>query len=282
MCYIIIKKYGVDIMTIHDAHTHIFPNKIAAKATESIGSFYEFENMECSATVENLITNSNEINVGLKLVCSSAVTKEQVNVINDFIISECNKNTSFIGFAALHPDTENFEDVIDYSMENNLKGIKLHPDFQKFNIDDKKIYPMYKAAAKRQLPILFHMGDDRYDFSSPLRLNKVINDIPDLKVIAAHFGGYMCWDTAIKLPKSENLFFDTSSSLTILDKDMVYKFIDRFGDDKFMFGTDFPMWNSKQELERFLSLNLGNETNKKILHKNFENLFKLTYNGGNK
>jgi len=269
-------------MLIHDAHTHIFPEKIAAKATKSIGDFYEVKSMECSATVDNLIYNSNEINVGFKLVCSSAVTKEQVDVINSFIISECNKNPYFVGFAALHPETENFEEILDYSVKNNLKGIKFHPDFQKFNIDDPVAYPIYKSIAKRGIPILFHMGDNRYDYSSPERLKKVMFDIPDLKIIAAHFGGYMSWDKAFELPASENLYFDTSSSLSVIEREMVYKFFDKFGDEKFLFGTDFPMWNSKIELEKFLDLNLGENTNKKVLYKNFEKLFSLSYDGGKK
>lgn len=261
-------------MVIHDAHTHIFPGKIALKATKSIGDFYDI-NMECSATVENLIKNSNEINAKRMLVCSSAVTKEQVDAINSFIISACKDNSSLLGFAALHPETENIEDILDFCMENGLRGIKLHPDFQKFYIDDPHAYPIYKSAAKRGIPILFHMGDARYDFSSPDRLKKVMHDIPDLKIMAAHFGGYMRWDSAIKLPKSENLYFDTSSSLYIIKKDMVYRFIEKFGDDKFLFGTDFPMWNAKEELNRFLSLKLGKSSEEKILHKNFETLFSL-------
>lgn len=269
-------------MIIHDAHTHIFPGKIAEKATKSIGNFYEVENMACSATVENLINNSDEINVGYKLVCSSAVTKEQVDVINSFIISECEKNPLFVGFAALHPGTENFEDVLDFCTENGLRGIKLHSDFQKFNIDDSDMYPIYKSAARRKLPILFHMGDARYDFSSPDRLKKLITDIPDLVVIAAHFGGYLRWDSAIELPKSENLYFDTSSSIGIIENDMIYRFIEKFGEDKFMFGTDFPMWNSKIELEKYLKLNLGKKTDEKILHENFEKLFNFSFDGGNK
>lgn len=266
-------------MIIHDAHTHIFPEKIAEKATNSIGHFYEFDNMCCSATTENLLKNSSEINVGYKLVCSSAVTASQVDSINSFIVSECKKNKSFVGFCALHPETENFIDVLDYIQENNLVGIKFHPDFQKFNIDDKSAYPMYKEAAKRNLPVLFHMGDNRYDFSSPERLKKVLFDIPDLTVMAAHFGGYMRWDDAINLPKKDNLYFDTSSSLTKLSKDMALKFIEKFGEDHFLFGTDFPMWKSTEELERFLSLNLGKKTNEKILRLNFEKLFSLSYNG---
>lgn len=268
-------------MIIHDAHTHIFPEKIAEKATHSIGNFYEFDDMCCSATTENLLKNSDEINVGFKLVCSSAVTSSQVDSINSFIISECKNNKSFVGFCALHPDTKNFVEILDYIQENNLVGIKFHPDFQKFNIDDKAAYPIYKEAAKRNLPILFHMGDHRYDYSSPIRLKKVLSDIPDLTVIAAHFGGYMCWDEALTLPKKENLYFDTSSSLTVLKKETVYKFIEKFGDENFLFGTDFPMWKSTEELNRFFSLNLGPKTNEKILKLNFEKLFNLKYDGEN-
>ena len=266
-------------MIIHDAHTHIFPDKIAAKATKSIGDFYEFDEMYCDATCENLEKTDGKIHAGFKLVCSSAVTKEQVDGINTFIISECRKNPTFLGFAALHPETENYIEVLDFAQENGLRGVKFHSDFQRCNIDDKRAYPMYKEMAKRNMPVLFHMGDNRYDFSSPLRLKRLMHDIPDLKVMAAHFGGYQRWDEALTLEKSENLYFDTSSALPFMEKETVYKFFEKFGDDRFLFGTDFPMWNAEEELERFLSLNLGEETNEKVLSKNFEKLFGLTYGG---
>ena len=269
-------------MIIHDAHTHIFPDKIAAKATKSIGDFYEFDKMYCDATTENLNKTDEKIHAGFKLVCSSAVTKEQVDGINTFIVSECSKNPSFLGFAALHPETKNYIEVLDYAQEHGLRGVKFHSDFQRCNIDDKRAYPMYKEMVKRNMPVLFHMGDHRYDFSSPLRLKKLMHDIPDLKIMAAHFGGYHRWDDALTLEKSKNLYFDTSSALPFMEKEIVYKFFEKFGDDSFLFGTDFPMWNAEEELERFLSLNLGEETNEKVLHKNFEKLFGLTYEGENK
>lgn len=268
-------------MRVHDAHTHIFPDKIAARATKSIGDFYEFDDMQCSATSDNLLKREENIHSGMSLVCSSAVTKEQVDVINSFIANECKKHPEFLGFAALHPDTKNFEEVLDFAEENNLRGIKFHPDFQEFNIDDKRAYDIYKAIAKRNLPVLFHMGDPRYDFSAPKRLQRVMADIPDLKVIAAHFGGYCQWNEALKLEKSDNLYFDTSSSLPFMEKEAVFEFFNKFGTDKFMFGTDFPMWDSKEELERFLSLELNDEDNNKILHENFEKLFNIKSFGGN-
>lgn len=265
-------------MTVHDAHTHIFPDKIASKATKSIGSFYEFDKMQCSATSDNLLKKEDKIHAGMMLVCSSAVTKEQVDVINGFIAEECKKHSHFLGFAALHPDTENYEEVLDFAEKNNLRGVKFHPDFQKFDIDDQRAYPLYKAIAKRGIPVLFHMGDPRYDFSAPERLQKVMHDIPDLKVMAAHFGGYCRWEEALKLEKSENLYFDTSSSLPFIDRSTVMRFLEKFGPERFLFGTDFPMWDSKEELGRFLSLDLGDEVNNKILHENFEKLFDIGEN----
>ncbi|MEG1620427.1 MAG: amidohydrolase family protein [Oscillospiraceae bacterium] len=49
--------------------------------------------------------------------------------------------------------------------------------------------------------------------------------------------------------------------------------INELGEDKFLFGTDYPMWDPKEELGRFLKLPLSHEQQEKILWNNFENLF---------
>ena len=49
----------------------------------------------------------------------------------------------------------------------HLCGVKLHPDFQNFPIDDPRAYPMYDMIQSSGLPILMHMGDARSDFSQP-------------------------------------------------------------------------------------------------------------------
>ena len=74
-------------------------------------------------------------------------------------------------------------------LELGLRGIKIHPDFQKLAIDDERGIETYKAIARRDLPVLFHMGDDRYDFSSPERLTNLLRRVPELRAVAAHFGG---------------------------------------------------------------------------------------------
>lgn len=260
-------------MRICDAHTHIFPEKIAHKAAVNIGKFYDIAMYE-DAFIDKLKLCSARIGTEKMLVCSSAVIEGQVESINTFIAKSCAENSEFIGLAAMHPKFENYCDELERSKKMGLVGVKFHPDFQEFNIDDSSAIEMYREIARQKMPVLFHMGDNRYDFSSPRRLVNLMEKVPELVVHAAHFGGYRAWDDAYDcLPVSDRLVFDTSSALFLLEKKKVYKFIEKFGVDKFMFGTDFPMWNPKDELERFMSLGLDEKTNEKILHENFERFY---------
>ena len=256
-------------MRIIDAHTHIFPDKIALKASGNIGAFYGIS-MHSDAKVSTLIQHAASIGAERFLVCSSAVTADQTEHINDFIAKSCKEHPEMVGLGALHPDYPSIADELDRITEMGLVGIKFHPDFQKFPIDDEKAIPMYREIAKRGLPVLFHMGDKRYDFTGPHRLRNLMLRVPDLKVHAAHFGGYSQWDEVDCLPMDhERLVFDTSSSLAFMEIDKAKRLIDHFGVEAFMFGTDFPMWNAKKELERNLRLGLSDAENELLFAKNF-------------
>ena len=61
----------------------------------------------------------------------------------------------------------------------------------------------------------------------------------------------------------------------MLDPQTALRFIDHFGADRYFFGSDFPMWNPKQELQKFLNLGLDDETNQAILYGNFARVFGL-------
>ena len=140
---------------------------------------------------------------------------------------------------------------------------------------DEKMLPVYKACMARDLPILFHMGDARSELSAPKKLANVLEKLPELKCIAAHLGGYQRWDEAKACLKGANVWVDTSSSLFVLNPDEARRSIEHFGMDKVMFGTDFPMWTHKKELERFFALGYGEEENRQMLYANFEKLLKM-------
>lgn len=263
-------------MEIIDAHAHIYPEKIAAKATDTIGVFYDIKMEMPAGTAEQLIKDGSKAGITRYVVHSVATTAHQVRSINEFIRRECESHPEFIGFITLHQDLseEEIAAEIDFALKNNLKGIKLHPDFQKFNIDDESAERFYRAA-EGKLPILLHMGDDRYEFSKPARLVKMAKKYPRVNFIAAHFGGYRCWSDAPLYKGLDNVYFDTCSSLPFISTEKARELIDMFGADKFFFGTDFPMWDAVGELERFNQIPMTDAEREMILSGNVKKLLKI-------
>jgi predicted TIM-barrel fold metal-dependent hydrolase len=266
-------------MEIINAHAHIYPEKIAEKATTTIGIFYDIKMQMPAGTPDRLIEDGERAGVSRFVVHSVATTAHQVRSINEFIKRECEKHPEFIGFITLHQDLteEEITSEIDLAIENGMRGIKLHPDFQKFNIDDEGVEKFYRAA-RGKLPILLHMGDDRYDYSAPRRLVNMARKYPDQIFIAAHFGGYRCWDEASIYKGLDNIYFDTCSSLMFITPKRARELIDLFGVDRFFFATDFPMWDAVGELERFNKIPMTDTEREMILAGNIKRLLNLKYN----
>ena len=255
------KKYR-----IIDAHCHIYPAKIAAKAVTAIGNFYDIKMAE-DGTSDALVKEGSLIGVEKYVVHSTATTVHQVSRINEYIYGEMLSHPEFVGFMTLHNEMEDaaIEAEVELAISRGMKGVKLHPDFQKFNIDDAE--NIYRVTAGR-LPVLLHMGDKRYDFSAPTRLRKMAEKYPEQIFIGAHFGGYSVWDRVECLKELPNVYFDTSSSLYFLDKSRATDLIRRFGHERYFFGTDFPMWRHDEELARVLALDLTEEEREDILYNN--------------
>lgn len=255
---------------IIDAHTHIYPDKIAAKASVNIGKFYDI-NMHYDGSVNELLREGKAAGIDRFLVCSVATTPAQVAHINDFIAGEVQKHDEFFGFATLHPDMEDMEAEVERIISLGLKGVKLHSDFQRFLLDEPRAMKIYELLEGR-LPLLIHAGDKRYEYSKPRRIANIARAFPGLKIIAAHFGGYSEWDNAAAELAGTGVYADTSSALFMLDKRSALSMMKVFGEDKLFFGTDYPMWDAAQELARFRTLGLPGDVSENILHKNLEAL----------
>ena len=257
-----------------DAHAHIYPGKIAEKATASVGRFYDIS-MDNVGLPHVLAEKGKAAGIERFLVSSVATKLAQVRSINEFIQRKCSEYPEFIGLAAWHQDVEDIGAEMDDIQARGLRGIKLHPDFQEFFIDEERMLPVYEEADRRGLVVLFHTGDSRTDFSSPRRLMNVLEKLPDFTCIAAHLGGYTEWDDARKELHGTNVYVDCSSSLFALNREQALASIRHFGVERTMFGTDFPMWEPAEEVRRFLALGLSEEENRKIFYENFARLFRL-------
>lgn len=258
-----------------DSHCHVYPDKIALKATESIGKFYECINA-CNGTVSMLLEEGDKAGFSHYVISSVATKPKQVKKINKFISQTVASNPGkFTGLGTLHPDSEDIKGDIEEIIELGLKGIKLHPDTQKFAIDEERCHEIYQICSGK-LPILFHAGDKRYDYSNPNRLIPILKTYDNLTVIAAHLGGWSIWEQASEqLCEFKNMYVDSCSSLPYLPKGKVEEIIRKYGADRVLFGVDYPMWNPSEELARFNELKLTEEEKEKILYKNAVKLYNI-------
>jgi uncharacterized protein len=259
---------------ILDIHAHIYPSKIARKAVETIGLFYDAP-ISHSGESADLLASGAKIGVSRYVVHSTATRVDQVRSINDFLVSECRAHPEFIGFGTLHKDYADLRGELERMRAAGLRGIKLHPDFQRFQADDPSVFPLYALAQECKVPILIHAGDRRFDYSGPLRLSRVLDAFPKLILIAAHFGGYTEWDRTMDHLVGRDVFFDTSSTLWKLDAASARSIIDRHGIQRMLFGSDYPMWDHAEELERLESLKLSSGEREAILWGNGSALLSL-------
>lgn len=259
-----------------NAHCHIYPEKIASKAVDGIKDFYDLD-MSLSGKIDDLINDGSKVGVVHYLVHSVATTPKQVKSINEFISGEVNKHPElFTGFGTLHPDSDDIQGDFDYLIELGLKGVKLHPDFQQFALNEDRAFDLGEVINAGNVPVLVHCGDFRYNYSNPEHLIPFLDKFPDMTVIGAHFAGWSIWDHATRqLAGRKNLYVDLSSSLYALSPEKAKELIHAYGADKVLWGTDYPMWESTSEMDYFNKIDLTDKERFMILYENAFKLLKL-------
>lgn len=263
-------------MHVIDAHAHIFPDKIAARASKGIEDFYDIP-VSYDGSLSSLLELGAEGGIEAFLVQSVATVPQQVRAINNFI-ADCAARypRRLIGFGALHPalSDQELQEETEYILSLGLHGVKLHPDFQQFAIDDPAALRIYDLLQGR-LPLLIHTGDYRYSWSHPARLARVLREFPRLDVIAAHFGGWSQWKEAEEELAGKRVFVDTSSAFYQLPRETARRLIATFSSERVLFGSDYPMWNPGKEKERLFSLGLSDGELERICSGNLLELLGL-------
>ncbi len=256
-------------MNVIDCHCHIYPEKIAGRAVQSVGDFYLIHMDESEGTGEGLLAACADSPITHYIVHSVAVKASNVQHINDYIASQCAAHPEFIGFATMHQDFEDPEAEIERAISLGLRGLKLHPDTQMVNMDDPRLMRVYEIIEGR-LPLIVHTGDYRYDYSHPRRLKNILRTFPNLVVDAAHYGGWSIPEQGYDYLHDENLFIDISSSMQFLGARRSRELIEMWGTERVLFGSDFPMWSPVDEYNTFMSLGFTDDECENMLWHNCE------------
>lgn len=262
-------------MTVIDCHCHIYPEKIAARAVESVGDFYSIAMDAPGGTAGELLALCEGTPITHHIVHSVATKPSNVESINDFIAAQCAVHPQFIGFATLHQDYPDPAAEIERAISLGLKGLKLHPDTQGVDMDDPRLMAIYEIIAGR-LPLIVHTGDYRYDYSHPRRLKRILHTFPDLVVDAAHFGGWSVYDLAVEFLEDERCFLDMSSAQAFLGPRRTYELTKLYGTDRLMFGSDYPMWAPAEEFRMYDALPFADAEKERLFHRNAERFLGFT------
>ncbi|HNX13630.1 MAG TPA: amidohydrolase family protein [Oscillospiraceae bacterium] len=263
------------MLPIFDSHCHVYPDKIASRAAQSIAEFYDMP-VRFDGTASTLLQEGTRAGITHYLIHSVSVMPAQVRSINEFIAAQVNEHPGVItGFGTLHPDSKDLDGDLQHLLSLGLKGVKIHPDFQKFAADSAKAVNLCRKLIGK-LPVLVHAGDTRFHYSHPQQILNLKKKLPDLTVIAAHFGGWSCWDDAEKeLPGLPNFYVDCSSSLYALSPEKAKHLFEVFGPEKVLFGTDYPMWSPSSEMELFSRVGLSPREQRRVLYENAAELFPI-------
>jgi predicted TIM-barrel fold metal-dependent hydrolase len=259
-------------LKIIDIHTDIYPDAIARKATDSIRDFYQLDGGGMDGSVQMLRERGAQAGISRYVVLPVSNSPKRVRHINEFLLEESRKYDDFIGFGTLHAGMDGLMEETQWILQNGLKGIKMHPDSQQFNIDDERLFPLYERLREWGMPLFVHCGDEQRDFSHPRHLRRLIDRFPGLTVIAAHLGGWSKWDEAVKYLAHTDCYLDISSCMMFLPPERVVDYILAFGVERILFGTDFPIWDVAGEVRNLMALPLTDEEKEQIFFRNAQRI----------
>lgn len=297
---------------IIDFHTHIFPDKIAAKTIESLGNLAGVK-AAAEGTLNGLLDSMEKSKVDMSVIMPVCTKPEQFDSVNKFAkkVNDTYQG-KLLSFGGIHPDCENYKEKLNYIKALGLPGIKLHPDYQKVMIDDVRFMRIIEYASELGLIILTHAGVDiglpQPVHCPPDKMRKVLDSIKPEKMVLAHFGGWKQWEEVYEYLAGENVYLDTAflfgiktncfqneKEMTKIDGDtkvrcgseekdaqyinyikwdMFLKILEKHGSDKILFATDSPWSDAAKGIEYVKNLTIGEDEKIQILGKNAEKLLK--------
>lgn len=260
-------------MTVIDGHFHVWPDAIAAKA---LANPSPEQQRFGDGTAAGAIAAMDRAGIDRAVCLGVANTARHLESANAFVGSLDPER--FIGFGTIHPDAP-VADNVAILRANGVRGVKIHPLFQQFSLDDPRLWDILDAL-QGEFPAIVHVGEGGAKFGgdrcTPAMLRDIAARFPRLDLIACHFGGYHLLDEAeesvVGLPGS--VYLDTSwpPSVATVDPARVRRVIERHGPDRVIFSSDWPMADPAAEISAIEALGLGDDDTTAILGGNLERI----------
>ncbi|MBU1693697.1 MAG: amidohydrolase family protein [Verrucomicrobia bacterium] len=261
---------------IIDVHTHIFPDDLAARAIQQlVGKSGETAFLD--GTAAGLRASMRANGIAFSVTQPVSTRPAQTPSINTFVMGA--RHPDLIHFGTLHPGYADPEAEIERLARGGIKGIKFHPDYQSFFVDEERMFPIYRKMAEVGLIAFFHAGVDiglpPPVHGPPERLARVLERVPDLVMVAAHFGGFKMWDEVARHLIGKSVWLETSFTLSWLPAPDFARMARRHGIERVMFGTDSPWAEQGPEIALLEKTGLDEAELAAVFHDNAARLLGL-------
>nr|MDO8082268.1 amidohydrolase family protein [Candidatus Freyarchaeota archaeon] len=234
---------------------------------------------------EEMIQEMDEAGVD-KVILSAFVYKE-MRVDNDYIAKVCDQFPDrCVGCGTIDPRegmkaVREVERIVD---DLHMKAIKLEPYAYGDEIvglppNHKYYYPIYAKCIELDIPVTIQIGHTGpllpSECARPIYLDEVALFFPELRIIGGHLGQPWHEEMMILAWKFPNLYVDTSARAPKFWPDSFKMYAATWGQDKVLWGTDYPLLTFKRCIDEVEALGLSEQAKRKVLRDNAVKVFKL-------
>lgn len=254
---------------IIDFHAHAFPDQVAASAIPYLEEEGDVK-ANHDGRISSLLAIMDREGVDKSVICCIATRPSQFEAIVSW--SKQISSDRIIPFPSFHPDDPQAVEHISQIKEQGFKGIKMHPYYQQFFLDDEKLYPAYEKISELGLILVMHTGFDiafpRIRRCDPRQILNVMTRFPELKMVTTHLGAWQQWAEVEDLLAGRKIYMDISYTLGQIDTQTARRIILKHPREYLLFGTDSPWSGPQKTYKQLQALELGDEREELILRKN--------------
>jgi predicted TIM-barrel fold metal-dependent hydrolase len=254
---------------IIDFHTHAFPDAIAEKAIPALEQVGKIT-AHTSGTTRSLLASMDDAGIQRSLICSIATRPEQFEPILNW--SRSIRDERLIPLPSIHPDDPQLVEHVHTIHSMGFTGIKMHPYYQNFSLNEERLSPLYQALTETGLLLVVHCGFDiafpRKRLADPAQILSLHRRFPRLRLITTHFGGWDLWDEVEEMLIGKNIYMEISFALQYLKEEQMLRMLNKHPQQYLLFGSDSPWTHQGQCIEQLRSLPLQEKLLTAILGDN--------------
>ncbi len=163
--------------------------------------------------------------------------------------------------------------------EYGFVAAHIHPYGFGIPLNDAMYYPFFAKCVELDIPVMIQVGHSAESMPSkmgrPILLDDIALYFPELRIVAAHTGWPWVEELIALAGKHRNLFIATTAHAPKYWDPSLVRFINSWGKEKVLYGTDFPVLSHKESLLQIDNLSLKEESKSKLLWENASKVFKL-------